>query len=56
MELSITDIAELLRDNKNAYNKFTSTFGEKDRILLPKQLQNHPRVIFEAIDIYNGDL
>lgn len=56
LELSITDIAELLRDNKNAYNKFTSTFGEKDRILLPKQLQNHPRVIFEAIDIYNGDL
>ena len=56
LELSITDIALLLKDNKNAYNKFTSTFGEKDRILLPKQLQNHPRVIFDAIDIYNGDM
>ena len=56
LELSITEIAELLRDNKMAYNKFTTTFGEKDRILLPKQLQNHPKVIFEAIDIYNGDM
>ena len=56
LELNITDIAKLLKDNKDAYNKFTSTFGEKDRILLPKQLQNHPKVIFEAIDIYNGDM
>lgn len=56
LELSITDIALLLKNNKNAYNKFTDTFGEKDHILFPKQLQNHPKVIFDAIDIYNGDM
>ena len=56
LELNISGIAKLLKNNKNAFNKFTSTFGEKNRIILPKQLQAHPKVLFDAIDIYNGDL
>lgn len=56
LELSITGIAERLKDNKDAYDNFTATFGEKDKKFLPKQLQNHPKVLFRSIDIYNGDL
>lgn len=55
-ELSITEIAQLLKTNKAAFTKFTSTFGTKSRVFLPNKLANHPKVLFEAIDIYNGDL
>lgn len=55
-ELSITDIAERLKDNVNAFNKFKATFGEKDKKIFGRALQNHPKVLFESIDIYNGNL
>ena len=54
LEANMTEIAEMLKDNKEAYQTFTNQFGTADRAVLPKQLQNHPKVLFSAIDIYNG--
>jgi hypothetical protein len=55
IEANITEIANMLIDNKAAYNEFTSQFGKTDKKVLPKQLQNHPKVLFSAIDIYNAN-
>lgn len=54
LESNITEIAEMLKDNKEAYQIFTNQFGSADKKVLPKQLSNHPKVLFSAIDIYNG--
>ena len=54
-ELSIPDIASILKDNKRAYDTFTAQFGSIDKKILPKQLENHPQVLFDAVDIYNGN-
>lgn len=52
-ELGIKEISELLKDNQAASDKFNTQFkpGKK---FLPKQLQNHPKVLFDAIDLYNN--
>lgn len=55
IECNITEVAAILRDNPKALSIFTGQFGSTDKGFLPKQLQNHPQVIFNAIDIYNGD-
>lgn len=54
LEANITEIADMLKDNREAYQTFTNQFGSADRAVLPKQLQNHPKALFSAIDIYNG--
>lgn len=54
-ELSLPDIASLLKDNKKAYETFVARFGSDDKKFLPKQLDKHPEVIMEAVDIYNGN-
>lgn len=54
-ESSISEIAKMLKDNQAAYTRFVSQFGSEDRVLFPKQLQMHPKVLMEAIDIYNGN-
>ncbi|MEO7486479.1 MAG: hypothetical protein ABIU77_05235 [Ferruginibacter sp.] len=54
LESNITEIATMLKDNQEAYQKFTKQFGGEDRSVLPKQLKNHPTVLFSAVDIYNG--
>jgi|GEM_PF-1090431 len=54
LETNMTEIAEMLKDNREAYQTFTNQFGSADKAVLPKQLQNHPKVLFSAIDIYNG--
>jgi hypothetical protein len=52
-ELSIEAVSQLLSDNREAQDKFDAQFhpGKK---FLPSQMQNHPSVLFEAIDIYNN--
>jgi hypothetical protein len=52
-ELSKEAISELLSDNREAQAKFDAQFkpGQK---FLPKQLDNHPKVLFEVIDMYNN--
>jgi len=48
-----SDIAECLKDNKEAYEKFEHQFGGEEKNGLPKQMVKHSDVLFEAIDIYN---
>lgn len=55
VELSIERIADMLKDNRKAYAYFSQQFGSKDKKVFPKQLQNHPKVLFQAIDLYNGN-
>lgn len=52
-ELSLTAISELLSDNREARDKFDAQFhpGQK---WLPKQMQNHPKVVFDVVDMYNN--
>lgn len=52
-DISIAAMAEYLKDNRAAYAKFVQKFGDKDKKFLPKDLQKHPKVLFEAVDIYN---
>ncbi|MDH7463889.1 hypothetical protein QEG73_21485 [Chitinophagaceae bacterium 26-R-25] len=47
------DIAERLKDNKEAYEKFEHQFGGEEKNGLPKQMVKHSDVLFDAIDIYN---
>jgi hypothetical protein len=54
-ESSIGKLAEFLQDKPEAYNKFISQFGGKDLIFFSKELIKHPKVLFEVIDIYNGN-
>ncbi|HZE84921.1 MAG TPA: hypothetical protein VE035_11480 [Puia sp.] len=54
LELSVEAISELLADNKRAQDEFNAQF-KPGRVILPKQLQNHPTVLFDVIDIYNGN-
>jgi hypothetical protein len=54
-EANIAGMAERLKDNKAAYARFVQQFGEKDRSVLPKNMSNHPKVLFDAIDIYNSE-
>ena len=56
LESNISEIADMLKDNKRAYSIFTAQFGSKDKNILPKQLEKHPKALFEAIDAYNGTL
>jgi hypothetical protein len=51
-ELSIEAVSELLSDNREAQDKFDAQF-QPGRKFLPKQMKNHPQVLFEVIDIYN---
>ena len=53
-ELSIEAIGDLLKDNQKAYDEFKAQF-RPGIIAFPKQLQNNSKVLFEVIDIYNGD-
>jgi len=46
----------MLKYNRAAYQKLTNQFSSKEKTVLPKQLQNHPKVLFSGIDIYNGKL
>lgn len=50
-ELSKEAISEMLSGNREAQAKFDAQFhpGQK---WLPKQLQNHPQVLFEVVDMY----
>jgi len=52
-ELSKGAISEMLSDNREAQAKFDAQFhpGQK---FLPKQLDKHPKVLFEVIDMYNN--
>jgi hypothetical protein len=52
-ELSIEAVSELLSDNREAQDKFDAQF-QPGRKFLPKQMKNHPKVLFEVIDIYNS--
>lgn len=55
LEPSKSEIASMLEDNKEAYGRFVAQFGSSDKAFFPKQLYNHPQILFEIIDIYNGD-
>lgn len=52
-ELSKEAISEMLSDNREAQAKFDAQFhpGQK---FLPKQLDKHPNVLFEVVDMYNN--
>jgi hypothetical protein len=52
-QLSKEGISQLLSDNREAQDKFDARFkpGQK---WLPKQLDKHPKVLFECVDIYNN--
>jgi hypothetical protein len=52
-ELSKEAISEMLSDNREAQAKFDAQFhpGQK---FLPKQLDKHPKVLFDVIDMYNN--
>jgi hypothetical protein len=52
-QLSKEGISQLLSDNREAQDKFDAQFkpGQK---WLPKQLDKHPKVLFEVIDMYNN--
>jgi hypothetical protein len=52
-ELSIEAVSALLSDNREAQDKFDAQF-QPGRKFLPKQMKNHPKVLFEVIDIYNN--
>jgi hypothetical protein len=52
-ELSIEAVSALLSDNREAQDKFDAQF-QPGRKFLPKQMMNHPKVLFDAIDIYNS--
>jgi hypothetical protein len=51
-EANKISISDMLKDNREAYEKFNDAF-KPDRNLFPKQLQNNPGRLFEIIDIYN---
>jgi hypothetical protein len=54
LELSGVAISEWLADNRRAYDMFNSQF-KRGRVVFPKQLQHHPKVLFDVVDVYNGD-
>jgi hypothetical protein len=51
-ELGKEAISEALSDNREAQAKFDAEF-KPGRVWLPKQLDKHPRALFEAVDMYN---
>jgi len=51
--MSIEAISELLADNKRAQDEFNAQF--KPEKLSSQTAANHPRLLFDVIDIYNGD-
>lgn len=53
LELSSEAISEMLKDNMNARAKFDAQF-KPGKVIFPKQLQNHPKALFEIIDMYNS--
>ena len=53
-EANITGMAERLSDNKAAYARFVQQFGDHEKKFLPKDMSKHPKVVFEAVDIYNA--
>jgi hypothetical protein len=53
LEATLETISDMLKDNKEAYGKFNNQF-KPGKILFPKQLQNHPKELFDIVDIYNG--
>jgi hypothetical protein len=52
-ELSIEAASQLLSDNREAQDKFDAQFHPGTKFL-PKQMKNHPSLLFEVIDIYNN--
>lgn len=48
-----SDIADRLKDNKEAYEKFEHQFGGDEKNGLPKQMVKHSDVLLQAIDMYN---
>ncbi|MDH7463877.1 hypothetical protein QEG73_21425 [Chitinophagaceae bacterium 26-R-25] len=56
-QVNIPGMAARLKDNKVAYEKFVSKFGDHERTFLPKDMNKHPKTVLEAVDIYNsGDV
>jgi len=53
LELSSEAISEMLKDNVNARAKFDAQF-KPGKVIFPKQLQNHPKALFDIIDMYNS--
>ena len=54
LELGLASVSDLLKDNKAAFAKFNAQF-KPGKVLFPKQMQNHPKVLFDVIDIYNAN-
>jgi hypothetical protein len=54
-EANIAGMAERLKDNNAAYARFVRQFGDHDRSVLPREMSKHPKAVFEAVDIYNGE-
>jgi len=52
-ELSKEAISELLSDNREAQAKFDAQF-KPGQTFLPKQLDKHPKALFDVIDMYNN--
>ena len=52
-ELSSVAISELLKDNPKACGEFNAQF-QPGTTFFPKQLQNHPKKLFEIINGYNS--
>lgn len=54
-EGSIAKLAQYLKDKPAAYNKFILQFGDSDKKAFSIKLVNHPKELFEIIDIYNSN-
>lgn len=52
-KLSLEGISQLLSDNRKAHDMFDAKL-KPGRRWLPKQLDKHPKVLFECVDIYNN--